>query len=240
MKEHITQLGDLQELEVMMRRLEKEHGELVKAEDTRQLFTRLNDLQMRLEKLGKENERISMQYHRAETMLEPLQAQKKQMQTLLYGGTVHNEKEMAQIQTRIQQIAGQIDKAEGAIVDLMQTQENLERVCVETQNENNTLKAQLMVKRKENAEAIIRLTSQIKEMDEMRLRLRSSIDTQILAVYDKLRTQKGTAVARLQGEICTGCRVGVPSHMLRKVKEGQALVYCETCGRLLIPTEKSI
>jgi len=144
---------------------------------------------------------------------------------------------MMQIQSRIQHIQEQIAASEGSSIDCMQAQEDLRREISAMLSKYKTIQVQLTEKRRNNAEVMLKLTAQLKELEDMRSKLRSTFDQQILAVYDDLTRKKGNAVASLNGDICSGCRVSVSINKLRKVEAGTAMVYCDTCSRLLIPVE---
>jgi len=41
-------------------------------------------------------------------------------------------------------------------------------------------------------------------------------------------------VAKLYKESCTGCHIGVSSNLVKRIREGKAIQYCDNCGRILI------
>ena len=63
---------------------------------------------------------------------------------------------------------------------------------------------------------------------------RGALSPKLLATYDMLRSRKGgRAVAVLEGDSCSACRVAIPPSKLDEVLESEGLVYCGNCGRLL-------
>ena len=57
-----------------------------------------------------------------------------------------------------------------------------------------------------------------------------------LQLYERLRKAKhGMAIAAIEHDICQGCRVKVPAGTMQTVRQGQDLVYCPSCARLLHP-----
>ena len=235
MRDQLMRLKVLQDADTLRKKLALEHAALLQAEDVRRLFNQVNELQKQVIKLEKHDERLTIQYNRAAAVTETLESQKQQLEKNLYGGTIQDSKEMMQIQSRVGELQEQINATEGSSIDYMQAQEDLRREIVIAQAEYQEAQVQLTEKRRENTEAILTLAARLKGLEEERLKLRVTFDQNLLAAYDDLVRKKGLAVATLQGDICSGCRVSIPSNKLVKVEHDTDLVYCDTCGRLLIP-----
>ena len=60
------------------------------------------------------------------------------------------------------------------------------------------------------------------------------IDAALLAKYQTIKQHSSPPVAKLLSDQCGGCNMSLPSVTLRRIKAGDEIVECETCGRMII------
>lgn len=64
-------------------------------------------------------------------------------------------------------------------------------------------------------------------------RLSSDVDAESLTLYERLlAAREGVALAELEGKICQGCYMEVPSNLYVKVARGTSLAQCPSCDRI--------
>ena len=62
----------------------------------------------------------------------------------------------------------------------------------------------------------------------------SNIDATTMDTYTRiLNLREGEALARLEGNICQGCFVGIPRNLSVRLARGSELVHCPSCNRIL-------
>ena len=71
-----------------------------------------------------------------------------------------------------------------------------------------------------------RLRAKVSEMGQ-------GVSADLMAEYKKVKKNRPNPVAKVVNEQCQGCNMSLPSLVMRKLKEGEKLIECENCGRIL-------
>jgi uncharacterized protein len=81
----------------------------------------------------------------------------------------------------------------------------------------------------------VKLKKRLESEQARQAAVRGRAPAQLLPTYDALRARKnGHAVATLlDNEVCSECKVAVSPNKAFALRDGDELVYCENCGRLL-------
>ena len=78
------------------------------------------------------------------------------------------------------------------------------------------------------------LRAEQNEYEKQRETLASGVDPATLQRYETLRKSKGgRAVAKVERDLCQGCRMSLPTQLRQRVKSGRQTVTCSSCGRML-------
>ncbi len=178
---------------------------------------------------------LRMTLHDRELESQTLDAKIKEVESRLSSGRVTNPKELTSLEKDRQMHLRIRSDLDGKTLDLM---EALERAQKRSGDSSAVLK-QVEAVRTEETQKLARerkaLDTRLAELAPLRDQARAALDAETLATYDRLRSAKGTnALARLKKDACSACGMQIPSGLISRIDEGEELVFCPDCGRILV------
>jgi predicted nucleic acid-binding Zn-ribbon protein len=152
----------------------------------------------------------------------------------LYSGRINNPRELRDLESRGADLRRQIGVGEERMLAVMERLEADTSAATESESRlrqivaaRRTQEADLLAERKS-------LTGAIRQHQTERDRIRSETDAATLRLYDRLRsTRGGVAVAEVKQRICQGCRVSLTAALEQRLRHGDVMVTCQSCGRIL-------
>jgi predicted nucleic acid-binding Zn-ribbon protein len=152
----------------------------------------------------------------------------------LYSGRVASPRELEDLQKRGADLRRQIGSGEERLLSVMEQLEQANHDATQAEQslraivaERRTLEASLLDERKS-------LAASVRAAQAERDQLRSALDAASLRLYDRLRTTRGgQAVAEVRQRTCQGCRVTLTAALEQRLRHGESLVTCQSCGRIL-------
>lgn len=70
------------------------------------------------------------------------------------------------------------------------------------------------------------------KLERTRERLAKQIDERLLQLYERMSRRYARVVVPVEGRICLGCFIGLPT-ATRRVADAGTVENCENCGRIL-------
>ncbi len=154
----------------------------------------------------------------------------------LYGGKISDIKELKQIQKVIANYQKEKDSIEEDVLDLMEEMEDLDKSSGHL-DEDLKVKEEEFKKRKEEEDlARLAIKKNMSSLNIKREEILSKItDNRLLKEYELLRKEKGgKAIMEVDGSICPGCYLDLPSDVIYQLKKNRKIITCPNCSRILI------
>jgi len=154
----------------------------------------------------------------------------------LYGGKISDIKELKQIQKVIANYKEEKDSMEEDLLDLMEEMEDLDK-SIGHIDEDLKVKEKEFKKSKEEMDLVRSLIE--KNMNSLNIKrkeiLSKMTNDRLLKEYELIRKEKGgKAIIEVDGSICPGCYLDLPSDVIYQLEKNRKIVICPNCSRILI------
>jgi len=73
----------------------------------------------------------------------------------------------------------------------------------------------------------------ISNLERTRERLASQVEGRLLQTYERMRPRFFRVIVPVNGRVCSGCRISLPTSGIGRNSEGATYEFCENCGRIL-------
>ncbi len=153
----------------------------------------------------------------------------------LYSGKVKNPKQMQEIQQEIDSLKKWHSELETDLLETMFAVEEAEAALGEAQSSLETVTAQWQQAHGALLEEQAQTEARLKQFQARRKQTLEDISSESLKIYETLKLRKhNQPVAQMNGNSCSLCGVSQNLSIEREVRQGQKLVYCANCGRILV------
>lgn len=135
-------------------------------------------------------------------------------------------------------LARQRREIEDQELEVMEALEPLEAELATCTAELAATSGELGLAREQLAEAEAELDAGAAAVRSVRGRLAEALPADLAASYERLRSKLGgVGAARLVHGACDGCHLQLPASELDRLRHAAAgaVVYCDQCGRILVP-----
>jgi predicted nucleic acid-binding Zn-ribbon protein len=155
----------------------------------------------------------------------------------LYGGTIHNPKELEGLQKDLDQRRHRLREIEDRELQLMADVESTQADLERAQQELARVGVAWEQHQRELSARQADVNAALVALQKDRARITTQILPANLSQYEKLRREKrGRAVSKVERATCQGCRIALPMGLVQHARSGREIVLCPSCGRMLYAT----
>jgi len=170
----------------------------------------------------------------SEMELSSLDTKIAEVKKSLYSGRIRNPKELEGLQQDAEYLARRRDQLEDEILEQMSLVEGLQGDVASNEAQLESLEAAWSADQADLAQEIQELAARIRTLQAERTKVCAGIEQSQLVEYNEVRRRKaGQALSVLSGGKCQVCNLSIPEGKLQRVREKQAIVLCDGCGRIL-------
>ena len=184
---------------------------------------------------------LTVEQAKADREVEQVRARRERDRTRMDTGQVTNPKDLERMQHELVSLERRITTLEDAELEVMealeQAQQVLDALGIRADDVDARL-AELVAARDEKRAAI---DASLEEVSAARGPATEGMPEDLMALYERLREQKGIGAALLRARQCGGCNMTLDASELSRIKAAPAdeVIRCEECQRILVRTHES-
>jgi predicted nucleic acid-binding Zn-ribbon protein len=149
-------------------------------------------------------------------------------------GNQATARELPALQKEVTNLKGRLKGAEEQVVGAMERVEQAKKALDEQAAIVKSEEAKWAELHQKLAGERQKLAAEVPGLQAQRDEFARDIGDHPKAAYQSIRIKKGgVGVSKVQGGICSGCRITLPTTLVQRARAGKELVYCGNCGRIL-------
>jgi predicted nucleic acid-binding Zn-ribbon protein len=184
---------------------------------------------------------LAVEQAKADREVESVKARRERDRTRMDTGQITNPKDLERMQHELVSLERRITSLEDAELEVMEALEEAQQVLEGLGIRAEDIDARLgeLVALRDEKQAAI--DSSLAEVAGSRAPALDGMPDDLLALYERLREQKGVGAALLRGRQCTGCNMSIDASELSRIRSAPAdeVIRCEDCQRILVRTDES-
>ncbi|HSO11655.1 MAG TPA: C4-type zinc ribbon domain-containing protein [Anaerolineales bacterium] len=158
----------------------------------------------------------------------------KQTEANLYSGSVHNPKELQDLQKDAVSLKKHLGTLEERELEAMIHAEETEKVLQSAKEKLAGVQANWKDQNLDLANESNVLNKDLERLESERNAVTKDLDEQAIKTYEQLRRQKrGVAVTLVSEDACSACGTTLTASQQQGSRSTSQLFYCPTCGRIV-------
>lgn len=184
---------------------------------------------------------LTVEQAKADREVEQVRARRERDRNRMDTGQITNPKDLERMQHELVSLERRITTLEDAELEVMealeQAQQVLDALAIRADDVDARL-AELVTARDEKRAGI---DASLEEVTAARGPATEGMPDDLMALYERLREQKGIGAALLRARQCGGCNMTLDASELSRIRaaDPDEVVRCEECQRILVRTDES-
>ena len=184
---------------------------------------------------------LTVEQTKADREVEQVKTRRERDRTRMDSGQITNPKDLERMQHELVSLERRITTLEDAELEVMEQLEEAQQVLdglgIRADDIDARL-AELVTRRDEKRTGI---DASLDEVAAARGPAIEGMPEDLLALYERLREQKGIGAALLRARQCGGCNMTLDASELSRIRSAdpEEVIRCEECQRILVRTDES-
>jgi hypothetical protein len=215
-------------------RIDQLEVRLRKIQDTLENDAELQAALQRLKAAELECRKYEQARRAAEEGAKEKQIKIQQAEASLYGGKVHNPKELQELQADIASLKRHLASVEEQELDAMVNLETAQAAEQSAENDLIQIQSRLGATNGKLLEDQAALSRDLQDLQTERQASVGAVEHVVLRTYETLRqARRGLAIAEVSDNACGACGTTLTAALQQSARHAIELVYCPSCGRIL-------
>jgi uncharacterized protein len=235
-------LLDVQELDSRLDALRHQLATIPEAVQLAELAKRREEVDGAARDFRVEVDDLTTEQKRADADVEQVKARRVRDQGMIDAGSITDPKALQRMLGELESLQRRISDLEDVEIEVMERLEAAQAALEEHTAELAKLDRDVEALGHTRAHKAGELDEQVAAVAAERKTTASGVPTDLLALYEKLREQKGgTGAAALRRRECSGCRLSLNPSDLAIIAAAPTddVIRCEECSRILVRTGES-
>jgi predicted nucleic acid-binding Zn-ribbon protein len=158
----------------------------------------------------------------------------EETETKLYGGQVHNPKELQDLQLEAESLKRYLETLEDRYLEAMLAQDEVAQKHSQAERGLRDFESELEATQESLTSERSQIEARLHDLTDEREAALGSVTSEDQSVYVQLRERlSGEAVAVLREDSCSACGLTVSAATQQTIRLGNQLVRCDQCRRVL-------
>ncbi|TDC02170.1 hypothetical protein E1267_29975 [Nonomuraea longispora] len=184
---------------------------------------------------------LTREQTKAESDVDAVRTRAERDQKRLDSGAVSSPRDLAGLQSEIASLQKRQGDLEEIVLEIMERKEAADTKVTDLVRQRDQVAAELSAAEGRRDAAFTEIDKEAAEAKARRAALAGELPADLLALYEKLRTQYGVGAAMLRGGRCQGCKVALSIAEMNNIKAAphDEVLRCDECRRILVRTPES-
>ncbi len=229
----ILNLYRLQQIDSRLDQIQRRQGEIRRQLQDDQRYRRASE-QLQSCQTQREEARAQRQKLEYETSAQRIKI--AQAEAALYGGKIHNPKELQDLERDIAALKRQLTQLEDRLLEAMIQEEASEEALQAAQETMRNVENLLANEHSLLLGESNRLEREMQRLQAERQVTMQGVEPRLLEEYEYLRaTHRGLAVSRISEGSCDACGTLLTPAQQQQARQPGTIFHCPNCGRILYP-----